>query len=69
MRCVVIGWRLHPAAYVHERAAERKLANGTLWHAGGALMAWCVGNLKVEPTATGLIGGTLDASWQKFWIF
>jgi len=36
------------------KTAERKLANGTLWHAGGSLMAWCVGNLKIEPTATGI---------------
>jgi len=34
------------------QTAERKLANGTLWHAGGAMMAWCVGNLKIERTAT-----------------
>lgn len=34
------------------KTAERKLANGTLWHDGSALMSWCVGNLKIEPTAT-----------------
>jgi len=36
------------------KTAERKLANGTLWHAGSSMMAWCVGNLKIEPTATGI---------------
>lgn len=36
------------------KTAERKLANGTLRHAGGGLMAWCVGNLKIEPTATAI---------------
>lgn len=34
------------------KTAERKLANGTLRHAGSALMAWAVSNLKIEPTAT-----------------
>lgn len=34
------------------KTAERKLANGTLVHGGSGLMAWCVGNLKIEPTAT-----------------
>lgn len=36
------------------KTAERKLANGTLRHDGSALMAWCVGNLKIEPTATAI---------------
>lgn len=36
------------------KTAERKLANGTLWHSGSALMNWCVGNLKIEPTATAI---------------
>lgn len=36
------------------KTAERKLANGTLRHSGSALMAWCVGNLKLEPTATAI---------------
>ena len=34
------------------KTAERKLVNGTFWHDGSALMAWCVGNLKIEATAT-----------------
>lgn len=36
------------------KTAERKLTNGTLWHDGSALMAWAVGNLKIEPTATAI---------------
>lgn len=36
------------------KTAERKLANGTLWHGGSALMAWAVGNVKIEPTATAI---------------
>lgn len=36
------------------KTAERKLANGTMSHAGQALMAWCVTNLKIEPTATAI---------------
>ena len=36
------------------KTAERKLANGTLWHDGSPLMDWAVGNLKIEPTATAI---------------
>ncbi|WP_108259335.1 terminase large subunit [Mangrovicoccus ximenensis] len=36
------------------KTAERRLVNGTLMHDGSALMAWCVGNLKIEPTATAI---------------
>jgi phage terminase large subunit-like protein len=38
------GWKLTGAI----KTAERKLAEGTFWHAGQPLMAWCVGNAKVE---------------------
>lgn len=31
------------------KTAERKLADGTLHHSGQALMAWAVGNARVEP--------------------
>jgi phage terminase large subunit-like protein len=36
------------------KTAERKLANGTLWHHDNALLAWCVSNVKIEPTATAI---------------
>jgi phage terminase large subunit-like protein len=36
------------------KSAERRLANGTLWHSGSKLMAWCVTNCKIEPTATAI---------------
>ncbi len=36
------------------KTTERKLVNGTLLHGGGNLMAWCVGNVKIEPTATAI---------------
>lgn len=36
------------------KTAERKLANGTLKHAHSTLMEWCVGNIKIEPTATAI---------------
>lgn len=39
------GWRLAGAI----KTCERKLAEGALWHSGAPLMAWCVGNAKVEP--------------------
>lgn len=44
------GWAMMNAI----KTTERKLANGTLKHAGSSLMSWCVGNLKIEPTATGI---------------
>ena len=36
------------------KGAERRLASGLLKHAGGPLMQWCVPNLKIEPTSTGI---------------
>lgn len=36
------------------KTAERRLAKGLLKHCGGALMPWCVSNLKIEPTATAI---------------
>lgn len=39
------GWQLNGAI----KTAERNLAGGTLKHSGLALMAWAVGNAKVEP--------------------
>jgi len=39
------GWRLSGAIM----STERALADGTMRHSGQAMMAWCVGNAKVEP--------------------
>jgi phage terminase large subunit-like protein len=36
------------------KTAERKLENGSLRHAPSGLMDWCVGNVKIEPTATAI---------------
>lgn len=45
------GWRLGGAI----KTTERKLAEGVLVHGGQALMAWCVGNAKVEPRANSIM--------------
>src|SRR5699024_8581475 len=45
------GWRLGGAI----KTAERRLAEGGLLHAGMELMAWCVGNAKVEPRANSIL--------------
>jgi phage terminase large subunit-like protein len=39
------GWKLTGSI----KTVERKLAEGALWHGGAGLMAWCVGNARVEP--------------------
>jgi phage terminase large subunit-like protein len=44
------GYRLMNAI----KTAERKLAGGTLVHSGSSMMAWCVGNVRIEPTATAI---------------
>ncbi len=36
------------------KTTERKLANGTLKHSKSSLMNWCVGNVRIEPTATAI---------------
>ena len=36
------------------KTAERKTQNKTLRHAPSTLMDWCVGNVKIEPTATAI---------------
>lgn len=45
------GWRLTGAI----KTAERKLAEGVLVHSGQPIMAWCVGNAKVEPRGNAVI--------------
>lgn len=39
------GWRLAGAI----KTTERRLAEGSIAHTGAPLMAWCVGNARVEP--------------------
>jgi phage terminase large subunit-like protein len=45
------GWKLAGAI----KTTERTLADGTLTHAGQPLMAWCVGNAKVEPRGNAIM--------------
>ena len=45
------GWKLTGAI----KTAERKLAEGALWHGGTRLMAWCAGNAKVEPRGNAVL--------------
>lgn len=45
------GWRLGGTMDL----AERMLAQGTLIHAGQPIMAWCVGNAKIEPKGNAVI--------------
>lgn len=45
------GWKLGGAI----KTAERWLADGSLAPADQALMAWCVGNAKVEPRANSIL--------------
>lgn len=45
------GWKMTGAI----KTAERKLAEGVLVHAGRPMMAWCVGNAKVEPKGNAIV--------------
>lgn len=45
------GWRLGGAI----KTTERKLAEGGIDHQGSAMMAWCVGNARVEPRANSIL--------------
>lgn len=45
------GWKLTGAI----KTAERKLAEGVMVHGGQPMMAWCVGNAKVEPRGNAVI--------------
>ena len=48
---VTQGWKLAGAI----KTAERKLADGTLVHAGQELMAWSVGNAKLEQRGNAIL--------------
>ena len=45
------GWRLTGAI----KTAERKLAEGVMVHGAQPLMAWCVGNARIEPRGNAVI--------------
>ena len=45
------GWRLNSAI----KTAERKVAEKTLIHSGSRMMAWCVGNARVEPKGNAIL--------------
>jgi phage terminase large subunit-like protein len=45
------GWKMTGAI----KTAERKLAEGVMVHGGQPMMAWCVGNAKVEPRGNAVI--------------
>lgn len=47
------------------KTAERRLASGTFRHNGSRMMAWCVGNLKIEATATALRATKANAGDAK----
>ncbi len=45
------GWRMSGSI----KTAERKLAEGVLFHGGQKLMNWCVGNARVEPRGNAIV--------------
>lgn len=45
------GWKMTGAI----KTAERKLAEGGMRHGGQRMMAWCVGNAKVEPRGNAIV--------------
>ena len=55
------GWRLGGAI----KTAERKLAEGVLRHCGQPMMAWCVGNAKVEPKGNAILITKQDSGTAK----
>jgi phage terminase large subunit-like protein len=45
------GWRLGAAI----KTTERKVAGGEIIHSGSRMMAWCVGNARVEPKGNAIL--------------
>lgn len=45
------GWKLNSSI----KTAERKVAGGDLIHGGRPMMAWCVGNAKIEPRGNAIL--------------
>lgn len=59
------GWKMTAAIHV----AERKLAEGALWHGGQPLMAWNVGNVKIEPRGNAVMATKQAAGRAKIDCF
>lgn len=55
------GWKLTGAI----KTTERRLAERALWHGGSGLMAWCVGNAKVEPRGNAVMITKQAAGFAK----
>lgn len=60
------GWKLMNAI----KTSEGRLSNGMLTHARSPLMDWCVENVKIEPTATGIRATKQNAGDAKIdpWV-
>lgn len=55
------GWKLTGAI----KTTERKLAEGALYHGNAPMMAWCVGNAKVEPRGNAVMITKQAAGFAK----
>lgn len=55
------GWKMAGSI----KTTERKLAEGALHHGEAPLMAWCVGNAKVEPKGNAVAITKQAAGWAK----
>lgn len=47
------------------KTIERKLVDGSFKHGGSAMMAWCAGNAKIVPMATGMRIARDDSGYGK----